>query len=74
MSHCLFDLDALFINGRGIIVGMLEMKAPILNKSSRLYVSPSATQYVIEVKSGTAARLDLHLGMKLNLPPSIDNN
>lgn len=71
MDKCLFDLDALFLNAKGTIVAIQEMNRLSGSKTSKLYVGPSTTQYVIEVNQGIANRLGLYRGMQLALPDVI---
>ena len=71
MNSCLFDLDALFVNSKGTIVAIQEMKASLDGKSSVLYIAPNTTRYVIEVKRGVAQSLGLYQGMQLSLPETI---
>ncbi len=72
MANCLIDMDILFLDARGRIVAMHEMKAqPLrgLNETevayhARLprYTSGKVAQYALEIQSGMAGKIDVELG------------
>ncbi len=60
-----FGLDNLFLSPDGTIVSIKHMDA----FSDKGISSDVPAQYVIELNAGTAARLNLHVGDHITLPP-----
>jgi uncharacterized membrane protein (UPF0127 family) len=73
MKNCLIDLDALFIKPDGAIDTITTMVKPAPGKPLRYYPSRTAIQYVLELPSGTAQRLKLRPGDKIELPKRVRN-
>jgi uncharacterized protein len=73
MKNCLIDLDALFIKPDGTIDTITTMLKPVPGKPLRYYPSRTAVQYVLELPSGTAQRLKLQPGDKIQLSDRILN-
>jgi uncharacterized membrane protein (UPF0127 family) len=68
MENCLFDLDAIFLNSEGYVVDIHHMLALQADQTPYTYISLSPSQFVVELNHGTASRLNLRNGMKLDLP------
>ncbi len=72
MKNCVIDIDVAFLNSRGRVVALHEMKAeePRGEKESlfayeqrlTLYRSKRAAQYAVELKSGTLKDLEVEVG------------
>ena len=73
MKNCLIDLDALFIKPDGTIDTITTMVKPAPGKPLRYYPSRTAIQYVLELPSGTAHRLKLRPGHKIEMPERVKN-
>ena len=71
MKNCLIDLDVLFINSELRIVDIQTMKAPMPNRPLLNYTSRRPAKYALELKSGSAKRLDLRIGQNIDLGQSI---
>ena len=77
MRDCPIDIDIIYVNSLGRIVGMHQMKAEAPrgeNESAmayenrlKRYPSGSAAQFVIELAGGRLDDLDLTVGQKLDL-------
>jgi len=67
MRDCLIDLDILFLQKDGSVVHITTMEAPPPGKPSQDYYSRSFYQYAIELPAGTAERLQLKVGDKIQL-------
>ncbi len=80
MKDCLVDMDVLFLDSRGRIVRVHEMKAEppqkpdeprrVYERRLKLYGSSRPMQFAIELKAGSIDRLDLEPGpvIELDLP------
>ena len=68
MKNCLIDLDAVFIKADGTIANIVNMKVPVQDKSLKYYRSKGPIKYAIELPAGTALRLGLAAGQKINMP------
>lgn len=72
MKNCLIDIDLAFLNSRGRVIALHEMKAeeprgedePLWKYESRLerYESGRAAQYAVELKAGMIEKLEIELG------------
>jgi len=72
MKNCTIDIDVMFLNSRGRVVAMHEMKAeePRGEKESifayeqrlTLYRSKRAAQYAVELRSGMIKSLEVEVG------------
>ncbi len=72
MKNCVIDIDIIYVNPRGRITAMHEMKIPPPRKAgesnwdyeARLprYSSKRMAQYAIELKAGTLKKLKLKVG------------
>ena len=71
MKNCLVDLDILFIRHDGVIANIETMKAPIADEPLSYYHSEGPTKYALELPAGTARRLQLQPGQKIDLPARI---
>jgi hypothetical protein len=60
-----FDLDLVFLGPDGTVVSLKHLVA----WSEKTVSSEVPAQYVIELNAGTAARLNLHVGDHITLPP-----
>lgn len=77
MKNCLVDMDILFLDDGGVITTIMEMFAEpprgenesIAAYHARLprYPSGAPVRYAIELRHGTAERLGLGTGMRLDL-------
>ena len=67
MGNCLIDLDILFLDKDGTIVHITTMEAPPPGERSESYYSRSFYQYAVELPAGTAERLGLKIGDKIQL-------
>ena len=71
MKDCLVPIDVLFIDDQGKIIIIHEMSVPAPNTpTSRLpnYRSVRPCQFAIELPGGTAARLGIAEGDRIDLP------
>ena len=68
MKNCLIDLDVVFITGDGAIVKAITMRAPRPGEPLKYYSSGLPAKYALELPAGTARRLGLALGQKIELP------
>ncbi len=67
MKNCLIDMDVIFLDGRGIVTAMHEMKAEPLQRDDetltqyesrlKLYSSRTPAQFAIELEAGSIDRL-----------------
>lgn len=71
MNNCHIDLDGIFISSTNRVINVEFMQFP-RSGTSELYRSHALAQYVIELPVGTAARLGLKRGDKLDLSPVFD--
>jgi uncharacterized protein len=71
MENCLIDLDILFLQADGTIVQITTMKAPPPGEPSRQYYCRNWYRYTIELPAGTAERLKLKVGDKIQITPRI---
>jgi len=71
MKNCLVDLDIFFIRHDGAIANIETMKAPIADEPLSYYHSEGPTKYALELPAGTARRLQLQPGQKIDLPARI---
>ena len=60
-----FPLDLVFLDSSGAIVSLRHMDA----YSDKNVSSDAPAQYTIELNAGTAARLNLHVGDRITVPP-----
>jgi uncharacterized membrane protein (UPF0127 family) len=60
-----FDLDLVFLGPDGTVVSLKHLTA----WSEKTVSSEVPAQYVIELNAGTGARLNLHVGDHITLPP-----
>ena len=77
MKDCLIDIDIIYLNSRGVIVAMHEMKKEPLRRESetvaqydrrlKRYPSRRAAQYAIELQKGMNKKLELKVGQKIEL-------
>lgn len=77
MKDCLIDLDIMYLNSRGIIVAMHEMKKEPprgenetmaqYDRRLKRYPSRRAAQYVIELQKGMNKKLKLKVGQTIEL-------
>ena len=76
MLDCVIDMDILFLDPLGIVTAVHHMKAdPQRPGESRdaylgrlkLYPSVAPAQFAIELKAGTADRLGIKTGQKIEL-------
>lgn len=70
MNNCKFDLDGIFISGAGRVLNIEYMRYPRTGESE-LYHSKGPAKYVLELKAGTAAAIDLRVGDKIQFPEEI---
>ncbi len=71
MKHCLTDIDAIFLDGRGNVVAVHAMKAPDpATPEAQLprYPSGRAAQFVIELRGGEADKVGVKVGDRIALP------
>ena len=73
MKNCLIDLDILFIKASGEIAQITTMKVPAPDKPLIYYPCETPVQYALELPVGTASRLGLAVGQKINLTKRIRN-
>jgi uncharacterized membrane protein (UPF0127 family) len=66
MHNTCIPLDLLFVDGDGLIVGIVE-NAPTLNDESRGVGCPS--RWVLEVNAGWSRRHGVKAGQRMSLPP-----
>ena len=77
MKNCLIDLDIIYLNSRGVIVSLHEMKKEPLRgdfetpsqyeRRLKRYPSRRACQYVIELQKGMNKKLELEVGQRIEL-------
>ena len=77
MKNCLTDMDLMFLNGRGVIVAVHEMKPDpprgddepkwAYEQRLRHYPSRRPAQFAMEFKVGTIRRLKLHVGDRIEM-------
>jgi len=77
MGYCLVDIDIIFLDARGRVTAMHEMKAEAPRREDeseieyrerlRSYWSNYPSQFAIELKGGWLDRLDLHVEDKIEL-------
>jgi len=68
MKNCLIDLDIIFMADDGTVVKAVTMRAPKPDEPLKYYSSGSAIKYALEVQAGTARKLGLAIGQKIELP------
>jgi len=71
MKNTLIDLDILFLEADGTIARISTMTAPRPAEPLRNYGSGSPVLYALEASAGTAARLGLAAGQKIDLPRQV---
>ena len=77
MGHCLIDIDAIFLDGRGRVTATHAMRAEPpqgpeesdgdYRRRMPDYASNGPAQYVIELRGGTLPRLGLRVGDPIEL-------
>ena len=80
MKDCLIDIDIIYLDGRGRITGLHEMKAVPLRQSDETetayhdrlrrsadYSTNMASVFAIELRAGWLEMLDLSIGDKIDL-------
>jgi uncharacterized membrane protein (UPF0127 family) len=77
MKNCLIDLDVIYLDGSGRIVSIKQMKAPPAGAPEQVLRDPAGphaalsdypAQFAIELNLGTADKLGLSVGGKIDLP------
>ena len=68
MKNTLISLDIIYLNQRQQIVDMHLSVPPCKTDPCPSYTSSSPARYVLELKGGTAKKLNLHIGDKIFLP------
>ena len=71
MKNCLVDLDILYLSSNGTITDIITMKAPRENEPLLRYSSSKPVLYALELAGGTAGKLHLKTGQKLDIPPKV---
>lgn len=71
MKNCLVDLDILYLLPDGTITDIITMKAPRENEPLRHYPSSKPVLYALELSAGTAEKLHLKTGQRLDIPPKV---
>jgi uncharacterized membrane protein (UPF0127 family) len=71
MKNCLIDLDIIFIKQNGQITKITTMKTPTPGEPLKFYGSGAPIKYVLELPAGTAEKLELRTGQKIDIPPRI---
>lgn len=71
MKGCLIDLDIIFVKKDFTIAKITTMKKPSGTGPLKHYCSDEPIKYAIELPEGTAERLKLQKGMKVNLSQRI---
>ncbi len=71
MNNCNIDLDGIFLDRNFRVLNVERMLYPRSGRS-QYYRSSGPAQYVIELPLGTAARIDLKKGDKINISSIID--
>lgn len=71
MANCLTDLDIVFLDGLGYVVSVHRMTAPkpwVPEDQLPRWTSAGAAQFAIELRPGTADKLGIVRGQKIDLP------
>jgi len=68
MMNCLIDLDLIFIEPTGRIAKITTMKAPLPGRPLIYYDCFSPVKYALELPAGTAGKLKLRPGARIELP------
>lgn len=71
MKNCLVELDILYLLSDGTIIDIITMKAPRENEPLRHYPSSKPVLYALELSAGTAEKLHLKTGQRLDIPPKV---
>jgi uncharacterized membrane protein (UPF0127 family) len=71
MKNCLIDLDIIFFRSDGLIVNIHTMKAPTPGEKLVYYLSGAPVKYALELPAGTATRLNISRGERIDLPSDL---
>jgi len=71
MKNVRIPIDILFLDGDGKLVGISPRAAPCRRDPCPLYRSGAPARYVLELPAGTAERLGLRAGDRLELPDDL---
>jgi uncharacterized membrane protein (UPF0127 family) len=68
MKNTYIPLDLLYFDGEGRLLQIHADTPPCRSDPCPLYISREAIKYILEIKGGSAERLDLKVGDRLHLP------
>ena len=71
MKNCLIDIDIVFIKSNGRIARIHNMKVPEPGMPLVYYSSDTPIKYALELPAGTAEKLELRPGQKIQIPQRV---
>ena len=71
MRNCLIDLDLVYITADATIASITTMTVPVPGRSLKHYRSDGPVKYALELPAGTAQKLGLKPGQKIDLSQRI---